>query len=616
VTDREALEREVASLREMLAAVPALVLRTDAELRILDLGRPPPGYPREALLGKHLFDVTPPALLDVARRICDAARCTGAPQSVAATVDGATWESTVTPLPSGDLLHVVRDVTHERAQALKLAQSEEALKLAKEASGVGLWLFDSRTGQVTWDEGMFRICGTPEPLDIEQWLEHVPEDDRARVRQGMEATLRSGSMRGATHRFLRPDGQLRWVTTVGCSRSTGEGHFQLMGCTVDVTEQQRAEERLREMQRLESIGQLAAGVAHNFNNLLAVILPAIELAKSEVHGTLQGSLEDASVAAVRAAELVRQLMTFARRRTAEPRRRERASVVGERAAHLCRQLFGALRVEVDDRAGDARIEGDLADLEQALINLLLNARDAVHAAGRARPRIALVLDVVPKEQLPVEGLEPSNRSAARWVRISVVDNGVGMTPDQRRRIFEPFFTTKEPGRGTGLGLATARAAVRDAGGDVTCTTTPGEGTRFDVWLPVVDGPERETDAAPKETRGNGEEVLVVDDEAAVRRAVARTLELRGFTALVAATAEEAIDLAKHHPAIAAALVDHAMPGASGARVISHLRQLLPRARLILFTGEDVDDEEARLADGVVQKPVSGAALAAALLGRS
>lgn len=608
----DALRAELRRVREMLEAVPALVVRTNADLVIVEVGRAGSDWSRDTALGRSIFDIIPPPLVGVARRTVAAALDSGTSQRVLTQNDDVTWEVTVRLLPGGDLLYIARDASREEAQAERLAHTQESLDIARVAGGVGLWSLDSRTGVVTWDDAMFEMTGVSAPLSMAQWLDYVPEGERAAVAAAQSAGPdASGRVAGATHRFVRPDGEVRWLSTTAHVRVRPDGSSSLLGCSVDVTQQRLYEERLREAQRLEAVGQLAAGVAHNFNNLLAVILPALDELRLRADVDLKPSADDAREAALRAVELVRRLMTFAQRRPADRADTELARVVAQRAVQLCERIFGDLRIElrVDEAASDSHVCANLAELEQVLVNLLLNARDAVHEARRETPHVSVEVSVV-----PAEASRPLPTPAAdghRLLRLRIEDNGAGMTPEVLRRLFEPFFTTKEPGRGTGLGAPTARVSVRRAGGDIECTSTPGVGTRVDVYLP--EAPPANTSGPDAEAvRGAGREVLVIDDDAMVRRSVRRVLEASGFVAFEAASVREGCDAARAHPTVEVVLLDCTMPGGSGAPAVVQLRALLPGARVLIFTGGEVEDGVAGAADGVVHKPATIDALLAAV----
>jgi two-component system, cell cycle sensor histidine kinase and response regulator CckA len=315
--------------------------------------------------------------------------------------------------------------------------------------------------------------------DLETLLSHPIDasysdlEDRRRWRETMQ---RDGVVRGYENRNVRYDGTVFWVRDSGrVIRNAAGEPLYYQGTLEDITEQKRAEERLRQSedqlrqsQKLATIGQLAGEIAHDFNNLLTVIQGNLSfgLEDYELDPQLRADLEEIRFAADRAAALTRKLLAFSRSQQAEPVVFEPARVAEEMAGML-RRVLGArvdLRVELDP--GTGRLLADPGQLEQVLLNLAVNARDAMPEGGTLHIRVA--------------------RADPERVLISVSDTGAGMSADVRERIFEPFFTTKPAGAGTGLGLSTVLGIVRQAGGSVEVDSAPGEGTTFRIYLPAYD----------------------------------------------------------------------------------------------------------------------------------
>ena len=245
-----------------------------------------------------------------------------------------------------------------------------------------------------------------------------------------------------------------------------------------------------------------------------------------------------------------------------------------------------------------------------MLTLLLNARDAVLEIGASAPRIVVTLAEASAADV---ASRPELAASQRWVVMTVSDEGPGMTEEVVGRAFEPFFSTKDVGKGTGLGLATAYATIREHGGLIECHSRLGEGTRFVVHLPVAETPSRPASrsTAPPEP-GEGIRVLVVDDERAIRVVVQHMLEEAGFAVRVASSAEEAVATLGRDAEVDVVLLDRSMPGAPGSRLLPELRRLCPTAKVLYFTGQQVARGEAEAVDGVVHKPIEAAALVAAL----
>ena len=382
----------------------------------------------------------------------------------------------------------------------------------------------------------------------------------------------------------------------------------------DLTEREALEEQLRQAQKMEVLGRLAGGIAHDFNNLLGAVLVSASSLRSEVEADhpAQQSIQSIERAAHRAAELTRQLLSFARR---EGVRREpvaiRELVNGVRA--LCLRTFGhslELVAKVDGEG--LTVLGDAGQLEQALLNLCLNARDAMPDGGTLTLQAASA-DVPEAGPRPVAGL-----AAGRYVVISVIDTGVGIQPEALPRMFEPFFTTKERGKGTGLGLATAYGIVRGHGGMIGVRSEVGRGSHFDIYLPqsrvaVASQVQAPGGALP----GGSETVLLVDDEEELRHTVSRSLVRLGYSVILAANGREAVEkFAQHADEIHLVLLDLLMPEMSGVEAFHAIRALRPAARVLVFTGFASGDEIQQLiasgAEGVLPKPFEIAELASKL----
>jgi signal transduction histidine kinase len=436
----------------------------------------------------------------------------------------------------------------------------------------------------------------------------VHPDDREAVRAAGERILQTGDYIGQPHRLVRPDGEVRWILPTGKVVKAPDGTPErVVGGNVDVTRESSLQEQLRHARRMEAVGNLTAGVAHNFNNMLMAIMPALQLLRDVVPATHTEVLDDAQHAARRGAELVRQLMRFTRRGTRVGRvPRDVASIV-KRASTICRRTFDPRIGLIEDIRPDLpAVDCDPGDVEQVLVNLLLNARDAV--AECSSPTIVVHAR---RHDAPTP-LGNEHDPRAMWVRIDVQDNGVGIDAAHVERVFEPFFTTKTTG-GSGLGLATSYAIAEDHGGWLSMSSTPGDGSTISLFLPGSTARATATGETPVDIRTSAfGRVLLVDDEAIVRRTVSRVLRERGFEVSTAASVEEALHRLGETPAIDVILLDRSMPGTAGDALVPRARQIVPATRVLFFTGQDVEPDAAALVDGVVQKPASTPELVAAI----
>jgi signal transduction histidine kinase len=359
--------------------------------------------------------------------------------------------------------------------------------------------------------------------------------------------------------------------------------------SVDVTarkeaEQARlqAEERLRHAQRMEAIGQLAAGIAHDFNNLLTVMLAQGETALERPEGPSREDVETMIQAVRSSADLTRQMLAYGRRSVLMPEVLDLAEVVHGFERILRGSIDARIELRVDMPPGLGRVEADRSQLEQILLNLVVNARDAIPGTGR----ITVGLASADLDEDYVR-LHPGTRPGPHLVLV-VTDTGAGMDAATRARIFEPFFTTKELGRGTGLGLATVYGIVKQHGGDVWVYSEPGRGTTFKVYLPattrtaeaVAPSPQRPTAPPPAQTT-----LLLAEDDPMLRRLLTSMLSSAGYQLLVAARGDDALRLwDEHHGIIALVITDVMMPGMPGPDLVRRMRERRPDLPVICTSG--------------------------------
>ncbi|MBI4956584.1 MAG: response regulator, partial [Myxococcales bacterium] len=357
------------------------------------------------------------------------------------------------------------------------------------------------------------------------------------------------------------------------------------------------------------VGQLTAGNAHNFNNLHMVILPNLELTPLVPPEERLSLVEDARQAAERAAELVRQLVVFAGKDAPAAYAVKDVAPLVERTVAICRGTFDR-QTSVEARVASALplVSMDAGQIEQALLNVCLNARDAMSDRAVRRLLVEVAALAARAPELGRRGVDADRA----WVCIRVTDTGHGMDEATRRRLFEPFFTTKPPGKGTGLGLASVYAVMKAHGGWIDVDSTPNVGTTLSLFLPAAEQGSPAVGAPPEpRERAAGQHVLVVDDEPLVREVVARVLEDGGYRVSLAAGAGEALEVFERTPeGFALVLLDLSMPDGSGRDVCRAMKARRPRQPVVYFSGYPLD--EASEADGVVEKPVGAEALLAAV----
>jgi nitrogen-specific signal transduction histidine kinase/CheY-like chemotaxis protein len=378
----------------------------------------------------------------------------------------------------------------------------------------------------------------------------------------------------------------------------------------DITKQRRLEEQLRQSQKIEAIGTLAGGVAHDFNNLLTAILGYSDLLLGAVpaDSPLRRDLKEIRTAGQRAASLTQQLLAFSRRELAVMKVLDLTKIIAD-VETMLRSLVGdniALVTMTSPSLG--YIKADRGQLEQVLVNLVANARDAMPAGGR------LTIDCIDVDLHDLKAADRAGLGPGRYVTLTVSDTGIGMDAETRGRIFEPFFSTKEKGRGTGLGLSTVYGIVTQSGGHIRVDSEPGHGTSVRIWWPRVDDaispPERRMTARPA---GGSETILLVEDQETVRRFAKTVLTRGGYRVLEAAHGEEAMDVATGaDESIDLVLTDAVMPGMSLSSLIAGLDAVQPNSKTLIMSGYT---SEAVVRRGIsqsdipfLQKPFTGSTL--------
>ena len=375
----------------------------------------------------------------------------------------------------------------------------------------------------------------------------------------------------------------------------------------DLTERVRLEAQLRQAQKMDAVGRLAGGVAHDFNNLLTIITSYTELALDGAPdlSPLESKLKEILHAARRAAELTRQLLAFSRKQPQALRVADLNQVIGDIAKTLPRLIGEDILFLFTAGAGLGRVRIDPVQMEQILMNLAANARDAMPEGGHFRIETAnIVLD---EEYV---GRKDAAIPLGRYALITVSDDGPGIPPEHLPHIFEPFFTTKSPGQGTGLGLATVYGIVKQSGGFVWAYSEPRMGTIFKIYLPCVaehaHGDDMHEWSTEKPPRGS-ETILLVEDEAAVRKAVAELLRLQGYTVLEAKDGLDALVMVKSNKKpIHLVVTDVVMPNVSGGLLAKELGKLLPTAAVLFVSGYPgktvLDHQVCDLETNFLQKP--------------
>lgn len=504
---------------------------------------------------------------------------------------GELWTSAVfTPRRNKDgkvigVVGVVREITARKHSEVALRDSEERFREMTANIQEVFWLGSADLSEIFYVSPAYeRIWGRPGAELLKnprQWFEAIHPEDRDRMRAVLDTRVATEHTEDE-FRILRPDGALRWVRGRTFPIRDGEGKTRrIAGITEDVTAKKHLESRMLRAQRLESIGSLAGGIAHDLNNILGPILMGLQLLKS--HLTTPASLTHVAMmekAAQRGGEMVRQITSFARGTEGKLMEVQVRHVIAE-VEKIIRASFPKNIEVVRDLPNDLHpISADPTQIHQMLMNLCVNARDAMTDGGQLTLRASNVL-VEPRPDLPA-GAHPGPH-----VAITVSDTGTGMSPEVREKLFQPFFTTKAAGRGTGLGLCTVAGIVESHGGFLEVSSEPGKGSQFRICIPASASPVPES--APETNTdgmvGRGELVLVVDDEVAICEVSREVLESHGYRVLTANDGAQAVSIIAHnHRSIQMLVTDLMMPYMDGVATIETVRKMDANIKILVFTG--------------------------------
>jgi PAS domain S-box-containing protein len=500
--------------------------------------------------------------------------------------------------------------------------SEARLRFAAQAGRMGIWELDFASGELTSSPEAREIFGYDRdaPLTYESKLAAIHPDDRAMRDAALQHALDHGSDYDVEYRVRRVDGTYSWVQLRAQLVRSPEGEaIRLAGVAIDVTERRHAEmrlqksedelraandmleqritaalaerakieEALRQAQKMEAVGQLTGGIAHDFNNLLAGIMGSLEFLQKRLEAGRTDGLSRYTAAAMtsaqRATALTQRLLAFARRQPLDPKRVDVNRLVAAMEDLLRRTLGPAINLEMVLAGGLWPTLSDPNQLDSAILNLAINARDAMPHGGRLT--IETANTYLDDAYVRAQGAE---LRAGQYVTVAVTDSGTGMTPDIIAKAFDPFFTTKPTGQGTGLGLSMVYGFVRQSEGHVTIYSEPGQGTTFRLYLPRYRGDLAETVEATFDSDGlqadPGETVLVVDDEATVRMLVTETLDELGYAALEAMDGQAGLTILQSNARVDLLVTDVGLPGLNGRQLADAARVVRPHLKILFMTG--------------------------------
>jgi two-component system cell cycle sensor histidine kinase/response regulator CckA len=510
---------------------------------------------------------------------------------------------------------VLRDLTADKEAQDRLRDSDERLRAAIAAARMGTWRWHIPTNTQRVDGSMARLLGLGEGEMVETYelfREHIHPEDRERVDAAFSHAVQGGGLE-VEFRVVWPDGSIRWLSDHGLLIADEQGRPEyLTGAVIDITERKAAEERLIQVQRMDAVGQLAGGVAHEINNMMTAVLGFSELLLNQLRASdpARSDVSQIRKAAGRAAMITGQLLAFSRQRPLQPRVLDLNRLVADLEPMLRRLMGEDKLVVLDLSSGLGHVRADPGSLEQVIVNLAINARDAMPSGG--------TLTVATRGET-VGGnprRHPDGPPPGPHVVLSVADTGHGMDQGTRAKVFEPFFTTKDVGQGTGLGLAVVQGIVNQSGGTIRLESAVGRGTTFEIYLPETDQPlvdeavpEGEATAAGPGTKS----VLVVEDEELVRDFACRLINAQGYRCLQASNGAEALGWVQERgDELHLILTDVVMPVMGGRELadrVARLRPELPVLYMSAYSAEEVARRGLLPPDvPFVQKPFTPTAL--------
>jgi PAS domain S-box-containing protein len=542
-------------------------------------------------------------------------------------------EISLSPIGAGEgmiVLSVIRDISdrihieeelrraHEeldRRKTRELRDSQSRLALIVNSSQDAI-IGKSLDGIIThWNKGAEEMYGYPAHEMIGRSITTLCPDEREDEIPGILEKIRRGERVEYFESVrLTKDGRRLQVSVSVSPIHDADG--KVVGASAiarNITSHKKIEDQLRLSQKMEAVGRLAGGVAHDFNNLLGIVTACSELLRSRVKGDDVEYLDNIREAAKRGASLTRQLLAFSRRQPVKPEIVDLNERLRE-LSKLLRPLMGDdVEVLISPRPGEAVVEADPGSLDQVVMNLAVNARDAMPRGGK----LIIETGVLDFDQAFAEEHPPL--VAGRYAMLAVSDTGAGMDEATRLRIFEPFFTTKEIGKGSGLGLATVHGIVQQSGGHIWVYSEVDRGTTFKIYLPSAEnrlGKAAESDAEALPPRRDGVTILVVEDDTLMLRLTKKMLLEHGYTVLEAEDGKAALDLVRSHAdKISLVLTDVVMRGMTGPELVLHLMDTHPKMRVVYmsgYTGELLSNQGADAAIQLLEKPFTRGALLTAL----
>ena len=504
-------------------------------------------------------------------------------------------------------LGTVQDITERKQAEEEVRHWKERYDMLTRASGQIIFDWDYVTGQITFGGDTERVVGyTPDSLGatMDEWTSRIHPEDRAHFEHELDRQSAAKGTWEIEYRLRRNDGTYITARSIGYPMLDDNGEIgRILGSVKDISAERALEVQLRQSQKMEAFGKLAGGVAHDFNNLLTVITGYNEVVLSELaaNDPKREYIEEIALAANRASALTSQLLAFSRQQKMQPRVVNLNDVLRDTSKMLSRLIGEDIAMRLEEAPDLGNVKADVGQMQQVLMNLAVNARDAMPGGGTIS--MSARNATVPGEPAAAH-LPPGE-----YILLEVADTGMGMSPEVQARIFEPFFTTKAPGQGTGLGLATCYGIIKQSGGEIVLRSKLGSGTTFQIFLPRVyeDLKSYDIPLGPGILPTGHQTVLVVEDELPVRVIISSILQRLKYTVLEAANGTEAmrILLTPAGKGVELLVTDLVMPEMGGRELALRARASYPEIRIVFISGYPIEStEELMPGAGFLQKPFS------------
>ena len=510
------------------------------------------------------------------------------------------------------------DVTNEKTATQALQASEERFRIVAESSNDLIYERDLHTGTMHWYgdvDGVLNYAPHEFPHTTAAWEDNLHPDDLELLKAAIENHISNPAMPFVQeYRMRAKDGKYKILRDRGkLVLRNGKSTGRWIGSCTDITKAKRLEQQFLQAQKMETVGLLAGGIAHDFNNLLTAIIGFSDmvLESQELSATARDYISEVKNAGMRAADLTRQLLAFSRKQVMTPVILDLNGIVSHMDKMLRRLIGEDIQLSLKLDAALHQINADASQMEQVIMNLVINARDAMPKGGQ------IVIETQNVELDKYFAISHPEVIPGQYLMLAVSDTGSGIGPEDQARVFEPFFTTKEKGKGTGLGLATVYGIVKQSGGYIYLYSELGIGTTFKVYMPTSKAAENQSEKTGDTSQylsKNKETILLVEDEDSVRTLTQMILKNYGYNLLVASKGEEALRICEQHQGpLHLLLTDVIMPGMTGQELSTLLTSRYPGLRVLFMSGynDDIISRHGILSEGTnfVSKPFTAEDLA-------